>query len=276
MGDGRFNLRWVSERHLRIGLGDEATATTQRAVWAACGRLRAMNAGVVGILDLTPAYTSVLAEFDPLTVDVSAVEDAVGRALEGLEVTEDGPGRVVEIPVCYEGVCGPDLEEMARLVGLAPGEIAARHSGATYRVNFIGFAPGFAYLSGLPEELSVARLDVPRTAVPAGSVGIAGGQTGVYPRATPGGWRLIGRTPVVMFDASREKPSMLEMGDEVRFVPMALAAFEAAMAARAEQCGCGAGWCGGCAVAAGGQSAGGKCGWRGGVGDDGDGRRDGV
>ena len=231
MGDDRFNLRWVSERHLRIGLGDDMTNETQRAVWAACQRLRAVN---VGIVDLTPAYTSVLVAFDPLTLDVGAAEDAVARALEGLGAMDEGPQRGVEIAVCYEGVCGPDLEEMSRLLGLSSAEIVARHTGATYSVSFIGFAPGFAYLSGLPKELAVARLAVPRTAVPAGSVGIAGEQTGVYPRATPGGWRLIGRTPMVMFDASRENPSMLEMGDEVRFVPMGLAAFEAAMAARTE------------------------------------------
>ncbi|HLO67907.1 MAG TPA: 5-oxoprolinase subunit PxpB, partial [Holophaga sp.] len=118
----------------------------------------------------------------------------------------------------YGGEDGPDLEAVARHCGLAPEEVARRHAGATYRVHFLGFAPGFPYLGGLDPALAAPRLDAPRTRVPAGSVGIAGAQTGIYPLESPGGWRLIGRTPLVLFDPRRPEPCLLRPGDLLRFV----------------------------------------------------------
>jgi inhibitor of KinA len=128
--------------------------------------------------------------------------------------------RLVEIPVCYGGVYGPDLEAVARHTGLPPQELIRRHAAGSYRVYMLGFAPGFAYLGGMDEQLATPRKAEPRTAIPAGSVGIAGGQTGVYPLETPGGWQLIGRTPLPLFDAQRNPPSLLQMGNRVRFVPI--------------------------------------------------------
>ncbi len=129
--------------------------------------------------------------------------------------------RLVEIPVCYGGEFGPDLEEVAVARGLRPERVIELHSSQTYHAYFLGFAPGFAYLGELPDSLATPRLATPRRKVPAGSVGIAGKQTAVYPFATPGGWNLLGRTPLRMFQAEREPMGLLDVGDEVRFRPIA-------------------------------------------------------
>lgn len=173
-----------------------------------------------GLVDLRPAYTSLLVVFDPRTTTHGKIERVVMQLLPPPGLALEPAGREVEIPVCYEGENGPDLADVARGAGLAPEEAVALHAGASYRVAFLGFSPGFAYLLGLPSRLATPRLPAPRLRVPAGSIGIAGGQTGLYPRATPGGWRLVGRTPVPLFDPGREGASLLLPGDAVRFVPV--------------------------------------------------------
>jgi inhibitor of KinA len=133
----------------------------------------------------------------------------------------------VEIPVCYGGEFGPDLAEVARLCALSEEEVIARHAAASYRVYMIGFSPGFAYLGGLDAAIAAPRRATPRTLVPAGSVGIAGLQTGIYPLATPGGWQIIGQTPKRLFLPEREAPCLLSPGDTLRFVPIGAEAFRA-------------------------------------------------
>lgn len=133
---------------------------------------------------------------------------------------EAPPSRTVVIPVCYGGEFGPDLEEVARFHGMTEDEVIAIHAQGRYRVYMIGFAPGFAYLGGLSPEIATPRRATPRTHVPAGSVGIAGNQTGVYPLATPGGWQIIGRTPLALFRPHHEEPSLLRAGDIVQFCPI--------------------------------------------------------
>jgi KipI family sensor histidine kinase inhibitor len=166
------------------------------------------------VVDVVPGHRTVLVTWagDPPETDrLSAVADA---ALAG----SAGPrGRSVEIPVRYDG---PDLTEVARLTGLSPEDVVSRHSGAVYDVSFLGFQPGFGYLLGLDERLVVPRLDEPRTRVPAGTVAIAGPYSGVYPRESPGGWRLLGGTSTVLFDAGRVPPALLAPGDRVTFVPL--------------------------------------------------------
>ncbi|HWH23325.1 MAG TPA: 5-oxoprolinase subunit PxpB [Candidatus Limnocylindria bacterium] len=170
-----------------------------------------------------PAYASLLAPFDPTALDRLAAERELHSLLEQLPpappVEEDRP--VLELPVRYGGADGPDLEAVAGDVGLSPADVIELHAGTTYRAYFLGFAPGFAYLGELPAQLEVARLPTPRQRVPAGSVAIAGRQTAVYPLATPGGWRLIGRTDVRMWDAARPAPALITAGRRVRFVPVA-------------------------------------------------------
>ncbi|MEK6703352.1 MAG: 5-oxoprolinase subunit PxpB [Planctomycetota bacterium] len=222
----RPELSWASDRALRVSFGDEISLATQRLVHAACKQLAA--AAIPGLQDLTPAYTTVLITFDGASLVPDAAEQAVRLALSQPDArARTKPGRTIEIPVCYDRRCAPDLDELALVHSLSPEEVAIAHSAQTYSVGYLGFTPGFAYLHGLPAQLATPRLPTPRPRVPAGSVGIAGTQTGIYPSATPGGWRLIGRTPIRMFDPARDTPARLTMGDTVRFVPITFEQFEA-------------------------------------------------
>ena len=179
-----------------------------------------------GIRNLHPGYASLLIDFDPLLMTheevAGLVESASSHQYTAIRITT----QVVEIPVCYDAEFGPDLADVAAHTSLPIDEVVRLHTGATYRVCFLGFTAGFAYLGGLPEALHTPRLATPRRMVAAGSVGIAGGQTGVYPTETPGGWRLIGRTPLRMFDPQRERPSRLMTGDRARFVAIDRAMFD--------------------------------------------------
>lgn len=172
-----------------------------------------------GVRNLHPAYASVLVTFDPLSI-THAELSAMIRAALAQNVPAAGT-RLVEIPVRYGGDFGPDLADVARLNGLTPERVIEIHSSAEYLVYFVGFSPGFPYLGGLPESIATPRLEAPRKSVPAGSVAIGGNQAGVYPTASPGGWRIIGRTPLELFRADRTPPALLEMGDRVRFVECA-------------------------------------------------------
>lgn len=145
------------------------------------------------------------------------------RIWEELKAGNPLEPRRIEIPVVYGGRYGPDLEAAALHCGMTPEELIRIHSGLEYRVFMIGFVPGFPYLGGMAETIAVPRKDTPRVSVPAGSVAIGGGQTGIYPMEAPGGWNLIGRTPLRLFDAEREEPSLLKAGDRVRFVPVTAA-----------------------------------------------------
>lgn len=178
------------------------------------------DAGVPGVRDVVPAYASVGVHVDPLRFDHAALDAVVSRAWDTAAGAES-PARLVEIPVCYGGAFGPDLAEVAAFAGCSDADVIARHAAGRYRVYMLGFLPGFAYLGGVESSIAMPRRATPRTSVPAGSVGIAGGQTGVYPVESPGGWRLIGRTPTAMFDLARSAPALLAPGDVVRFVPLA-------------------------------------------------------
>lgn len=173
-----------------------------------------------GVRDVVPGYRSVGIHFDPLRTDLAALERAIADESSRLAAVDSIDDRDVrQIPVNYGGEYGPDLDAVAAFAGLTPAEVVARHAARTYRVYMLGFVPGFAYMGRVERALAAPRHRVPRERVPAGSVGIAGEQTGVYPIETPGGWQLIGRTAMVMFDPARTPPSALAPGDLVRFVP---------------------------------------------------------
>lgn len=171
-----------------------------------------------GAVDVVPAYVTVTVFYDG---DVAGDFAARCAAIEArANAMAEGPGTagaMVEIPVCYDHELGPDLPRVAAQAQCTEAEVVAWHSAGEYRVEAVGFSPGFPYLSGLSGKLHTPRLATPRVVVPAGSVGIGGAQTGVYPRATPGGWNLIGRTPVILFDPENRPPARLQLGDRVRF-----------------------------------------------------------
>jgi KipI family sensor histidine kinase inhibitor len=166
-----------------------------------------------GVVELVPGYRTVLIVADP---ERAGVLDELAAGLPGLELPPAGAvaGETVEIPVSYDG---QDLPEVAGLTGLEADEVVRRHTAPEYTVAFLGFSPGFPYLVGLDPALEVPRRDTPRTSIPAGSVGLAGNQTGIYPSASPGGWQLIGRTEVTLFDPARDPPALLAPGTRLRF-----------------------------------------------------------
>jgi KipI family sensor histidine kinase inhibitor len=210
-------IRPASDSSLLICFGSGVSLDFHREV---VRLLRAFEVRPAGILNLHPAYASVLIDFDPRRRSHREVEQLVRASGTEAERAPTSPGRTVEIPVRYGGEFGPDLEDVARHTGLAPAAVVRLHASADYLVYFLGFAPGFPYLGGLPRELATPRLAAPRKSVPAGSVAIGGSQTGVYPTESPGGWRIIGRTWLRLFDLQADPPALLRAGDHVRFVPL--------------------------------------------------------
>ncbi|HLZ90078.1 MAG TPA: 5-oxoprolinase subunit PxpB [Candidatus Acidoferrum sp.] len=175
---------------------------------------------IEGIRNLHPGYCSLLVKFDPLRWRHQELEVVLRPLLARLDQTALPEPRSVEIPVSYGGEHGPDLLDVSAMHRMTPQQVIDLHSAQTYLVYFLGFVPGFAYLGELPESLVTPRLPTPRRRVPPGSVGIAGNQTGVYPVATPGGWRLLGRTPISLFRPEDGKLSLLSIGDRIRFRPI--------------------------------------------------------
>lgn len=202
-----------------IRIGNTISEAINREVVALVHALQCKQ--LPGVLEIVPAYCAVSVHYDPLLLSYEQLLDA----LQQLDVTiDDGQPiarRIVEIPVCYGGVFGPDLSFVAQHNGLTEEEVIQRHSNGLYLVYMLGFLPGFAYMGGMDESIACPRLTSPRTRIPAGSVGIAGAQTGVYPLDSPGGWQLIGRTPLKMFAINGEQAGFtLSAGDHVRFVPI--------------------------------------------------------
>lgn len=206
--------------------GAAAAIVTNARIHALAAQIRA--AAPSWLCDLVPAHASLGVFFDAASIDPDAVRawlQAQCAVDIDLETPTTRTSRLVEIPVCYGGAHGEDLDAAASELGMTAAELVDRHSAAIYTVAMIGFAPGFPYLTGLDPALALPRLATPRTRVPAGSVAIGGAQTGIYPRESPGGWRLLGRTPLALFDAQRDPPSLLSPGDRVRFVPIDADAF---------------------------------------------------
>ncbi|HEX7111007.1 MAG TPA: 5-oxoprolinase subunit PxpB [Mizugakiibacter sp.] len=219
-----YALEPMGEGALLLRFGERIDAALNARVHAAAHALR--DAALPGVEELVPAYASLLLRLDAATAAdavrmrdverrVRAVLDAFGKGAEASVRAETV--RTVEIPVCYGGDFGPDLDAVAAHAGLDADAVIARHAGGDYRVAMLGFAPGFPYLLGLDAALQAPRLATPRTRVPAGSVAIGGAQTGIYPRELPGGWRIVGRTPLALFDLARDPACLLAPGDRVRF-----------------------------------------------------------
>lgn len=192
---------------------DQIDADCQRLIWGIAQRLREMAC----CLEIVPGMNNLTVMFDPQRQDPQAMLET----LQALATSTDSwhfQTREIQIPVIYGGEYGPDLDIVAQHCQLSPDEVITQHSAASYLVFFLGFQPGFAYLGGLPPSLATPRRSDPRLRVEAGSVGIGGSQTGIYPAASPGGWQLIGRTSLSLFDPAHTPPTLLQPGDLVRFV----------------------------------------------------------
>ena len=186
------------------------------------------RAALPGVVELAPAYATVGVFFDPAQTGLDALRAEIEAALRKTEPAgaRAETGSTIEVPVCYESEFAPDLRDVAWHAKLSLVEVVQRHSSAAYRVSCVGFAPGFPYLSGLPAELATPRRDSPRKRIPPGSVGIGGTQTGIYPRISPGGWNIIGRTPLRLFDVQRVPAALFHAGDRVRFRPISREEFD--------------------------------------------------
>ncbi len=215
-----MRIRECGDSMLLVELASVIDPLVNTRAIALATRLRDRQAR--GVRDVAPGYCTIGVHFDPLQTDLLALEAAIAdeAALVETMVTELSQAPI-EIGVIYGGEAGPDLAAVAERAGCTPADVVERHAARTYRVYMLGFVPGFAYMGRVDATIAMPRHRVPRERVPAGSVGIAGEQTGVYPVASPGGWQLIGRTSTVMFDPTRSQASLLAPGDEVRFVPLA-------------------------------------------------------
>ncbi len=208
LGDSCLSLRFADAI-------DPAVNARCIALAAALDRLT-----VRGIRDVVPTYNAVTVHFDPLITDGKAVGSEVSRLADARAAMDDAETRTIEIPVRYGGASGPDLGTVAAFAKCSEEKVVRLHSESRYRVYMMGFLPGFAYMGSVDARIAMPRLDTPRMRVAAGSVGIAGEQTGIYPCDSPGGWRIIGNTPTKLFDAARPEPFLLRAGDHVTFVEL--------------------------------------------------------
>lgn len=217
----------AGERGLVIEFGNKIDPVVNRKVHDLSKLLKQWQD--IGIHEVVPTYRSLLVYFDPLVLSRQELTGKIDALLSqgGEGVIAAAETRLVTIPVCYGGEYGPDIAFVAEHSGLSETEVITIHTSTPYLVYMLGFTPGFPYLGGMSDKIATPRLKQPRTAIPAGSVGIAGNQTGFYPVQSPGGWQLIGQTPVKGFDPRLEQPFLLSAGDYVQFQSITAAEFEA-------------------------------------------------
>ena len=209
----------VGDRAISIDFGQVIDPTINRHIRQTIERIKALQ--LEGIIELVPTYCALLVEYDAMLYSYSEICNIIEPTLEeGMTNTTNELVTVVEVPTVYGGEFGPDLSFVASHNHLSEDEVISIHSGTDYLVYMLGFIPGFTYLGGMDPRIATPRLSSPRTLIPAGSVGIAREQTGTYPSDSPGGWQIIGRTPVTMYDMSKAQAALLNAGDYVRYVPI--------------------------------------------------------
>lgn len=203
---------------LLIEFGKEINPETNRKITAIVQLMREQH--IEGIVDVIPAFCSLLINYDPRVLSYEELKERMENLLKMETKTETTRKRIFEIPVCYGGEYGPDIDNIAEHAGLSVNEVIKIHSSKDYLIYMLGFLPGFTYLGGLDERIHTPRLASPRLTIRAGSVGIGGSQTGIYPLDSPGGWQLMGLTPVRTYDPERQTPILVEAGDYIRFIPI--------------------------------------------------------
>lgn len=214
--ENEFRISPLGDSAVVIDVGEDVGETAHAKVKAVVRVLETTRPDA--LIEYIPAFTNVSVLYDALKATYDEFESQIKTALGSLsEASESSEGRLVEVPVCYGGEFGPDLDHVSTEASLAPDEVIAIHSEPIYLVYMIGFAPGFPYMGGMSGRIATGRRDSPRARIPAGSVGIAGRQTGIYSIESPGGWQLIGRTPLRLFRPEKDEPSLLRAGDRVRF-----------------------------------------------------------
>ena len=207
-----------------IVFGDTVSTETNRRISSAVREIREQK--IEGVTDMIPAFVSLLVNYDPLAVSYEAICTRLEKILRSKAGITEAARRVFEIPVCYGGEFGPDLADIASHAGLSEREVIELHTSRDYLIYMLGFLPGFCYLGGLDERIHTPRLETPRVKIPSGSVGIGGAQTGIYPMESPGGWRLMGKTPVKTYDPDRETPILMQAGEYIRFTEIDRAEFD--------------------------------------------------
>lgn len=213
-----FNISPYGDRGIRIQFGSTISPETHQLIRSFSVLLEKEQ--LPGVIEWIPTYTAISLYYDPYVVSYGKLASRIVEMGKELPQMKVPAANVIHIPTCYGDVHGPDLKEVARYNGLDEDEVIAIHSGREYLIYMIGFTPGFPYLGGMSPKIATPRLAVPRAKIPTGSVGIAGGQTGIYSLETPGGWQLIGRTPLKLYDPNREPPVLLRAGHYIKFTPI--------------------------------------------------------
>lgn len=208
-------LKPLGDSSILIQLGDEIDPILNQRVHA----LDSLLQNIPGIIETVPAYCTILIHYDPLGTTYNQIKNLIEEKISLLDESTHRPSRRLEIPVLYGNASGLDFETVATTLALSPSELIRLHSEREYTVYMMGFTPGFPYFGILNEKLTLPRMSTPRTRVPAGSVAIAGSQTGIYPVDSPGGWHIIGYTPLKLFDPTSEDPFLFAPGDVVKFIP---------------------------------------------------------
>ncbi len=212
------DIRFLScgDSAVTVEFSKEMSEETNRKI----RHLAAKLGNIRGVGESVPAFCSMTVYFDPFVISRKTLEKKITKIVKAYREDTAAQKRVFLIPVCYEGEFAPDMEDVCSLTGLDREEVIKIHTSVDYLIYMLGFLPGFPYLGGMDKRIEAPRLETPRTSIPAGAVGIGGKQTGIYPLASPGGWRLIGRTPIKVYDPQRENPILYRAGDYIRFYPI--------------------------------------------------------